>query len=445
MKSELPKCLHEVCGMPMVEMAAEALRQGGVSEIVVVVGHGGDLTKERLGDGYRYALQEEQNGTGHAVLCAAEAFAGYQGSILVTAGDVPLLKSETVEALIDLQQSARAGASMATFVLEDPTGYGRIIRDQHGRVSAIREHKDCSPEQREINEVNPGVYCFDAETLFRILPTLSANNAQGEIYLTDVIAAIRAEGGVVEARQFADHSQFIGINDRWQLAEAAQIGRMRILRRHAEAGVTIVDPHSTYIEGPVSIEPDVIIQPMTVIEGRTSIGAGSEIGPNSWVKDSTIGRNVRAFMSHLDQATMNDGSRCGPFANLRPHTELGESVKVGNFVEIKNSKIGSKTSISHLTYIGDATVGERSNIGAGTITCNYDGFKKHRTEIGSEAFIGSNSTLVAPVKIGDGAMTAAGSVITKDMPDHSLGIGRARQDNKEEWAKRWRELKKSES
>jgi bifunctional UDP-N-acetylglucosamine pyrophosphorylase/glucosamine-1-phosphate N-acetyltransferase len=441
MKSELPKCLHEVCGVPMVKLVAMALEQAGVGRIVIVVGHGGGLLREALGEGYEYAEQTEQLGTGHAVMAAASHFEGFEGSIVVACGDTPLLHPSTVIELIQKRNSHQADATLSYCELEDASGYGRIVLEQD-QVVAIVEDKEATPEQRRIRTMNPALYCFDSAKLFRLLPDLSNANETGEYYLTDMIAAIRAEGGTVIGDLAPDFKQFLGVNDRWQLAEASQIMRSRVLKKHAWNGVTIVDPNSTYIGVEVQIAPDVVIEPMTVIDGLTTIGTGSRIGPNSWIKDSLIGRNVRIFMSHLDQAQMDEGSRCGPFANLRPMSHLGEKVKVGNFVEIKNAEIGAQTSISHLTYIGDASVGERTNIGAGTITCNYDGFTKSKTEIGDDVFVGSNSTLVAPVNIGDGAMTAAGSTINKDVPPGALGIGRGKQENKEEWAKQWRDRKK---
>ncbi|MCG9893901.1 MAG: bifunctional UDP-N-acetylglucosamine diphosphorylase/glucosamine-1-phosphate N-acetyltransferase GlmU [Fimbriimonadaceae bacterium] len=443
MNSKKPKCLHEVCGVPMVRLALKACSQAGVDRSVVVVGHGADDMMAELGDTVDYARQMPQNGTGHAVEVCRDAFAGRTGEVIVTCGDMPLVKAETMRALVEARRETGAACVIASVDLKADAGsYGRIIRDRNGEFKAIVEADDCDPMQRQVTEINSAVYCFDVETLFRLLPEVKPKGRKGEIYLTEVPRLIRDEGGKVEVVVFSDVNEFQGVNDRMQLAEAAKFYRRRILRRHAANGVMIVDPDSTYIEGDVVIGQDTTIQPMTVIEGRTVIGQDCQIGPNTWIKDSEIHDNVRIFMSHLDRAKMERGSRCGPFANLRPDAELGEEVKVGNFVEIKKSQIGPGTSISHLTYIGDAHVGSRVNIGAGTITCNYDGYAKHVTRIGDGAFIGSNSTLVAPVTIGDRAMTAAGSVVTRGVPDDSLAIGRSRQEIKEEWVTKWKASRK---
>lgn len=438
MKSDLPKGLHQVAGVPMVQLVCEAVTDAGVSNPIVVVGYQGEKVRGALGPAFGFAVQEEQLGTGHAALMAAQLLANHDGPVLVTPGDTPLLSAETLRSLIDNYIKNKAQVAMATFVTVEPKGYGRIVRGADGTVAGIVEEKDATAEQKQILEVNPAVYVFDCKLLFEILPGLKNSNAQGEYYLTDAIAEICNRGGKVVATVFDDPDEFMGVNDRWQLAEASRIMRLRILKRHAMNGVTIVDPTSTYIDFDTEIETDVTIQPMTVIEGGSRIGSGTTIGPNAWIKKSDIGHDCQVFMSHMDQAVMEDGSRCGPFSNLRPGTRLGNKVKVGNFVEIKNSDIGDQTAVSHLTYIGDATVGARTNIGAGTITCNYDGFQKHRTEIGDDTFVGSNSTLIAPRKIGDGAMVAAGSVVNQDVPDGALAVGRARQENKEGWVVSWR-------
>jgi len=441
MKSDLPKGLHSVCGLPMVEWVGRSLTGCGVEKPIVVIGHGGDLIRASLGDeGYDYVEQSERLGTGHAVMMAAPVLASYSGPVLVTAGDTPLLSADTLKALVQKFTETGAAAVLATCVLDNPKGYGRILRDG-GRVTGIVEDKDCSPAQREIKETNPAVYCFDCQTLLRILPQLKNSNSQGEYYLTDVIGALVADGAVVEAVAFDDPDEFRGVNDRWQLAEATEIKRRAILRSLAESGVTIVDPGSTDISADVQIGRDTCILPNTVIEGKTVIGVGCHIGPNSWIKHCVIADDCRVFMSHLERAKMDSGSRVGPFSNLRPHAVLKESTKIGNFVEVKNSVLGPHASVSHLTYLGDAEVGEFTNIGAGTITCNYDGFGKSKTVIGNNCFVGSNSTLIAPLTIGDEAMVAAGSVVSKDVPEGAMAMGRARQENKEGWFRAWRKKK----
>lgn len=440
MKSETPKALFRVCGLPMAELVGRAMSEAGVDHTVMVVGHQADRVKSELGYQYAYALQAEQKGTGHAALMAQSALEGRTGAVLIAPGDAPLLDGESLKKLACQHWESGAKATLATCVLTDPHGYGRIIRDSSGKVVQIVEEKDCTPDQRAIREVNAGIYCFDIARLFEVLPLLKNSNAQGEYYLTDAIAEIAANG-TVETVEF-DALTATGVNDRWQLAEAEAQLRRRILRGHALNGVTITDPASTYIGLDVEIEADVEILPMTTLVGKTRVATGTTIGPSSCVIDSQIGPNCRILISHVHGAIMKEGSKCGPFANLRPGAVLGEGSKVGNFVEVKKATLGPGAAASHLTYIGDASIGANTNLGAGTITCNYDGFSKHRTEIGSDAFIGSNSTLVAPITIGDGAIVAAGSVITSDVPADALALGRSRQENKEQWAPPWRERKR---
>ncbi|HRF59327.1 MAG TPA: bifunctional UDP-N-acetylglucosamine diphosphorylase/glucosamine-1-phosphate N-acetyltransferase GlmU [Fimbriimonadaceae bacterium] len=443
MKSEMPKALHPVCGVPMVDLVGRAMRAAGIAAPIVVVGHGADAVREALaGSEYRFAIQAEQLGTGHAVRMAEDPLRGYDGPVIVAPGDTPLLDAGVFDALLRVHREQAAAATVATSIVSDPTGYGRLIRDPDGRAVAIVEEKDATADEREVREVNAGVYCFDAVTLFRILPQLSSANAQGEYYLTDAIRLLASEGAAVATAVFEDPSVLVGVNDRRQLAEASDVLRQRTLVRHMLDGVTIIDPETTYIGLDVTIEPDVTIAPMTTLEGVTSIGSGSTIGPVSRVKDSRIGRGCTVLMSFVDRARMADGSRCGPYAHLRPGADVGDGVKIGNFVEIKNAVLAPGSQVSHLSYIGDAEVGAGTNIGAGTITCNYDGFEKHKTTIGANAFVGSNSTLVAPVTIGDGVVIAAGSTITHDVGEDELGIGRSRQENKPEWARQWRERKR---
>ncbi len=444
MKSELPKGLHRVCGVPMVEQIGRELKLAGVERPVVVVGHGGDLMIETLGEGYDFAWQREQKGTGHAALMTEEHLRGKDGYVIVAPGDTPLISAGVFKALADECATSEAQCVVAVAVLADPQGYGRVLFDAEG-PRRIVEHKDCTEEQRrDLTTVNSGIYCFHIPTLLEILPTLSNTNAQGEYYLTDVLAMIRERGGKVVAYDPRDANILLGVNDRWQLSQCAKLLRDQILKKHAMNGVTIIDPDTTYVEADVEIGVDTMLEPNTIIEGKTTIGPGCVIGPNTKIKDSVIGAEVTVLMSHLERAKMAKGSRCGPFANLRPGSDLAEQVKIGNFVEVKNAKLGPKVSAGHLSYIGDGEVGAGTNIGAGTIFCNYDGFLKHRTEIGQGVFVGSNSTLVAPVTIGDGAIVAAGSVITRSVSPEALALGRARQEEKEEWARSWRIRKQAE-
>lgn len=446
MKSANPKGLHPICGLPLVEHVGRAMRAIGIEKPTVVIGHGGDLLRAALGDeAYQYAYQTEQLGTGHAAMVALETLRKHRGPILVAPGDTPLLTPEVLGDLVSHHVETRSQATVATFDTSDPTGYGRIVRALDGSLQAIVEEKDADAATKALNEVNAAVYCFDCETLVRLLPTLRNDNAQAEYYLTDVISAVVAEGGIARAVRFGDSAAFLGINDRWQLAEAAAIMRQRILVRHALNGVSIEDPATTYIGADVEIGQDTTISPMTTIEGRSRIGSGCVVGPLSRVVDSRIEDECTVLMSNVNGALMGEGSRCGPYAHLRPGAQLGSRSKIGNFVEIKNAELGEGVAVSHLSYVGDARIGSRSNIGAGTITCNYDGFQKNRTEIGEGAFIGSNSTLIAPLTIGDNAFIAAGSTINRDVDAESLAIGRAKQEEKKQWVARWRQRKQTES
>jgi bifunctional UDP-N-acetylglucosamine pyrophosphorylase/glucosamine-1-phosphate N-acetyltransferase len=444
MKSALPKVLHPLCGLPMVAHVGRAVRGAGVVRPVVVV-HPDAATaiRQALGDEeYLFAGQAEQLGTGHAALMAREALGSFSGRLLVVPGDAPLITSEALRDLLARHVKTRAAATVATFRASGEHTYGRVVRDGEGRPAGIVEHKDATPEQRSIEEVNSAVYVFDSQTLWRLLSGVGRANAAGEHYLTCVIAAIAAEGGRVEALCFEDPDLFLGCNDRWELARAARKMQNRIQRAHALAGVTIADPGSTWIGTEARLAEDVLIEPFTILDGATSVGRGSVIGPHATVKDSTIGQGCLVLHSHVTAATLEDGARCGPFAHLRPRTVLGAGARAGNFVEVKNATFGRGAKASHLAYIGDASVGAGANVGAGTITCNFDGIAKHRTEIGEGAFIGSNSTLVAPLTIGEGAFVAAGSTITRNVPKDALALGRARQEVKEQWAKQWRQRKR---
>jgi bifunctional UDP-N-acetylglucosamine pyrophosphorylase / glucosamine-1-phosphate N-acetyltransferase len=442
MKSDLPKGLHTVAGLPMIQHVGRALNGAGIARPIVVVGFGADQVQIALGNSFSYAIQEEQLGTGHAVSIAAPVLEGVQGAVVIVPGDAPLLESESICALLQHHVLNKAQCTVASVRMEHPAGYGRILRKSDGSFSKIVEEKDADAEIRAINEVNLSIYCFDCQTLFRLLPNLKNDNSQREYYLTDVVGLIASEGGRVDIEVFSDAEQFVGVNDRWQLAQAEKAMRNRILRGHAYRGVTLRDPDTTFVGPDVKIGPDTILEPCVTLTGNTSIGSNCRIGPYTILDDTQTGDECLIYMSRLSESKLGDDVRVGPFANIRPRSVLGNGVKVGNFVEVKNSNLEDEVKASHLTYLGDAQIGTRTNIGAGSITCNYDGFFKHRTEIGKDAFIGSNSILVAPVTIGDEAITAAGSVITKDVPDGALALGRARQEVKEEWAYHWRKQKK---
>jgi len=424
----------------MVDLVGRAMKAAGISRIIVVVGHEGELVQERLGDGYEYAWQREQHGTGHAARMAAPLLAGHKGLVVVAPGDTPLVSKETFQELI---AGFKPGLKclVASSNVAEPKGYGRIVREGEV-VKGIVEEKDATPEQRQIREVNSAIYAFDAETLLAELPKLKNDNAQGEYYLTDVVAACAKEGAA-DALVFEDPSILVGVNDRWQLAQADKALRQRILRFHAESGVTVMDPDTTYLGAEVEIGVDTVLEPNTMIVGRTKVGRNCRIGPFTRIEDCEIGDDVNIYVSYLKEAKLHETAKVGPFAHIRPASELYPDVKIGNFVETKNAVLAEGVKVSHLSYVGDASVGANTNIGAGTITCNYDGFNKSRTEIGKDVFVGSNSTLVAPVTIGDGAMTAAGSVVTSGVyPADSLVVGRSRTEVKEQWAAQWRNKKK---
>jgi bifunctional UDP-N-acetylglucosamine pyrophosphorylase/glucosamine-1-phosphate N-acetyltransferase len=463
MKSNLPKVLHPICGVSMVEHVCQALTNAGVDTITVVVGHGADRVKEALGsereytrwegrDGafhpvpekmeLRYALQDPPQGTGDAVRAGLQALGEWNGPVVVCCGDTPLLTAEAIRELIVQQRASGAGCVVATFDLEDPTGYGRIVREGD-QIVRIVEQGDATEKQQEIRELNSGVYCFDGKVLAQLLPLIQVNAQKGEYYLTDTVHLASQVGSRAVAQKYSDPSLFNGVNDRWQLAEADKAMRARINHRHAMNGISFLDPDSTFIEPEVQIEPDTILHPSTFLAGKTRIGSACEIGPCTRIKNSEIGNSCHVYFSQVTDSHLGSGVRVGPYAQLRMNAAIGDKVKIGNFVEIKNAELADGVSASHLSYLGDATVGPKTNIGAGTITCNYDGYTKNRTEIGANAFIGSNSTLVAPLKIGEGAMTAAGSVVSKNVPPNAAAFGRARQETKEEWAAQWRRRKQS--
>lgn len=440
MKSRLPKPLHPICGKPLLAYLLDACEQAGISRVIVVVGHEAERVQEAFAGRCVFALQAEPLGTGHAVMSAKPLLADYTGDLLVLPGDTPLVDSQTLQKLIAHHRRSGASATMLSAILPHDAGmYGRVLRDAQGKVLGIVEAKDATPEQLAGREINTSIYCFHAPTLFAALEHIRPDNAQGEYYLTDVIGLLVAQGKVVEAVVADDWQVTLGVNNRVELADVASRLRKRILERLMLSGVTIVDPANTYIDADVQIGQDTVVYPNTYLLGNTVIGEECEIGPMARIENSQIGNRTAVLASQVVQSRLGDGVRVGPFANLRPGTVVGNNSKIGDFVEVKNALIGANVSMAHLTYVGDAEVGDNTNIGAGTITCNYDGKRKHRTIIGRGCFIGSHATLIAPVQVGDGAYVAAASPITEDVPSDSLAIARCRQVVKEGWAKRRRE------
>ena len=440
MRSSLPKVLHPICGRPMLLWPLLATRAAGAERVIVI-----DSPKRRLADhlpeGVEVAIQEHPLGTGDAVAAAAPRLAR-DAPVLVINGDMPLITGEAIAALAAAHAAAGAAATIASMELDDPSGYGRVVRDADGRVERVVETKtagDATEAELGIREVNAGLYLFDGGALLDALDRLGSDNAQGERYLPDVLPILRAAGLVVQADPLPDPGLALGVNDRVELAAVTALAQARIHAAHQLAGVTIVDPASTLIEVGVEIGPDTTIEPSTFLRGATRIGAGCRIGPLTTVIDSELSDDVTVRHSHLEGARAAAGATVGPFAYLRPDAVLGEGAKAGTFVEIKNANLGAGTKVPHLSYVGDADIGERSNLGAGTITANYDGRRKHRTTIGSGVRISVDTALVAPVSVGDEAYTAAGSVITDDVPPGALGVARQRQTNIEGYAERRKE------
>jgi len=438
MKSKLYKVLHPVCGKPMVGHVVSTLENLNTSRTVVIVGHGAEAVKSYLGERAEYALQAEQLGTGHAVLQAKPLLGDEEGLAIVICGDTPLVSNETLEGMIRLHQERGASATILTANVAEPKGYGRIIRDEQGYVTKIVEDKDCSPEQRRVQEINTGTYCFDNRKLFAALAQVKNDNSQNEYYITDVISILNGQGERVEGYVLDDAVESIGVNDRLALSEAEQAMRARINRGHMLNGVTIIDPSATYIEADVRIGADTVVHPGSVLRGSTVIGEDCVIGPQADIADSSLASGVTVKHSVLQDAVVGAGSSVGPFAYLRPGADLGQNVKVGDFVEIKNAKLGDDTKVSHLSYIGDAVIGRNVNVGCGAITVNYDGFNKQVTEVEDDAFVGSNVNLIAPVKVGKGAYVVAGSTITNNVEPGDLAIARERQVNKAGYADKLR-------
>jgi bifunctional UDP-N-acetylglucosamine pyrophosphorylase/glucosamine-1-phosphate N-acetyltransferase len=437
MRSRLPKVLHPLCGRPLVLWPVAAAQAAGAGTVVVVGGPDGALDGQ-LPDGVALAVQNEPNGTADAVASAGDHL-GTAGTVVVLSGDVPLVTAESLRALVEVHEAAGAAATMMTTELEDPSGYGRVLRAADGSVERVAETKapgDATPEELAIHEINAGIYAFDAALLADALARVGSQNAQGERYLPDVLPLLRGDGRHVAAHRVDDPAIVLGVNDRADLAAVRAHAQARIARHHQLAGVTIVDPASTVIDADVEIGEDTVIEPSSFLHGRTRIGAGATIGPLTTLHDAVVGDGATVLRAHVVEAVIEAGATVGPFAYLRPGTRLGEGAKAGTFVEIKNSDIGPGAKIPHLSYIGDADIGERANLGAATITANYDGERKHRTQIGARVKGGVDVTLVAPVRVGDDAYTAAGSVITADVPDGALGVARERQRNIEGYAER---------
>ena len=423
MKSDLPKVLHTLCGKPMLWHVLEALKSVTTEKPVVIVGHGAQAVKDDVGDAAEYVLQEPQLGTGHAAMQAEPLLKGKTDYVIVTYADMPLLRGETFRQLLEMQLNNSGPLSMLTVIAKDPRGFGRIVRKADGTVQAIVEEYVATPEERAIKELNVGAYCFKADWLWDALHRIEKNPQKGEYYLTDVVEVAVKDNLPVQALVHDDFMETIGINTRVHLSEAEAALRLRINREHMLNGVSMMDPSSTYIEIGVRIGRDTTILPNTYLHGNTEIGEGNVIGPNTIIRNSKIGNRCKVLTSVLEGAVLEDDVDMGPFARLRKGAHLKSHVHMGNFGEVKDSTLHEGVKMGHFSYIGNANIGARTNIGAGTITANYDGEKKNPTEIGEDAFIGSDTMLVAPLKLGDGARTGAGAVVTKNVPEDTLVVG----------------------
>jgi bifunctional UDP-N-acetylglucosamine pyrophosphorylase/glucosamine-1-phosphate N-acetyltransferase len=423
MKSDLPKVLHPLCGRPMLWHALESLREATTEQPVVVVGHGAEAVTQYLGDSARTVLQEPQLGTGHAAMQAEPLLKGKTDLLIVTYADMPLLRGKTFRRLVETQRLNPGPFSLLTVIADDPRGFGRIVRRPEGTVAAIVEEVVATPEQQKIRELNVGAYCFNAEWLWNALHRIEKNPKKGEYYLTDVVEIAVRDDLPVQAVVHDDFIEMIGINTRVHLGEAEAAMRLRINREHMLNGVSMTDPASTYIEAGVKIGRDTTILPNTHIHGNTVIGEGNVIGPNTIIRDTTIGNGCRILASVLEGAALEDDVDMGPFARLRKGAHLKSRVHMGNFGEVKDSVLHEGVKMGHFSYVGNADIGANTNIGAGTITCNFDGEQKHTTTVGEDVFIGSDTMLVAPLTIGNGARTGAGAVVTKDVPKDTLVVG----------------------
>jgi bifunctional UDP-N-acetylglucosamine pyrophosphorylase / glucosamine-1-phosphate N-acetyltransferase len=447
MKSATPKVLHSLCGRSLVGHVVAAARELEPEHLVVVVGHAREQVTTHLAEidpGTRTAVQHEQNGTGHAVRIGLEELARssgatVEGTVVVVCGDTPLLTGGTLQRLADAHTADGNAVTVLTADVPDSTGYGRIVRDPaDGAVTAIVEHKDATEAQRAITEINSGVFAFDGRLLVDALGKVSTDNSQGEEYLTDVLGILRAAGHRVGAAVAADHREILGINNRVQLAEARRLLNERLLQEAMLGGVTVIDPGSTWVDVSVTFEADTVVHPGTQLHGSTHLAVNAEVGPGCTLTDTVVGAGARVINTVADGTQIGADASVGPYAYLRPGTKLGRKAKAGTYVEMKNADIGEGTKVPHLSYVGDATIGEYTNIGASSVFVNYDGVSKHHTTIGSHCRTGSDNMFVAPVTVGDGAYTAAGSVITKDVPPGSLAVARGQQRNIEGWVARKR-------
>ncbi len=431
MKSALPKVLQPLAGATLVERVLASARTLEPERRLLIVGHQAERVEKQLSPigGLEFVLQQPQNGTGHAVQQLLPVLQGFTGELLVLNGDVPLLRAETIESLVTGHRESGADVTLLTARLSDPTGYGRVFADSEGKVSGIIEHRDCTEEQRRNNLTNAGIYCFNWQALEAVLPQLSSDNDQGELYLTDTVAMLPR----AMHREVADPDEVNGINNRRQLAQCEAVLQQRLREHWMDEGVTFTDPESCTLSEDCRFGRDVVIEPQTHFRGRCVIGDNCRIGPGSLIEDASLGDNVSVVHSVIREANVGDDVAIGPFAHLRPAADVGDGCRIGNFVEVKKSQIGAGSKVNHLSYIGDASLGANVNVGAGTITANYDGVRKHRTVIGDGSKTGANSVLVAPVSLGKKVTVAAGSTITKDVSDGALAIGRSRQMNKEGW------------
>ncbi len=433
MKSKLYKVLHPVCGKPMIQHVVDQISGLNFKKIITILGYGGEAVEKQLGDQVSYSVQKEQLGTAHAVQQAASVLEGKEGTTVVLCGDTPLITSETIQDLLSYHEKEHAAVSVLTAIMDNPTGYGRIIRDGSGHVAEIVEQKDASEEQRTIQEISTGIFCFDNKKLFEALKLVKNDNVQGEYYLPDVISILKKDNEAVTGFVTSSYEETIGVNDRLALSSAEKIMKNRINERHMKEGVTIIDPDNTYISANTIIGSDTIIYPGTTLTGEVIIGEDCEIGPQTEIKNSRIGEGTKVKQSVIHDSFVGRQAAIGPFAHIRPQSEIQDRVKIGNFVEVKKSIMEEGSKASHLSYIGDAEIGKGVNLGCGSITVNYDGLNKHLTRVEDGAFIGCNVNLIAPVTVGKNAFVAAGSTVTDNVDAHALSIARARQVNKENY------------